>query len=150
MVDSTGTTVSDRLSAFAKGIGLMDDTGIRRDEVEQSSTHAYPDLQIVGALDVGIFGKESPSFRIVMDWIESYIIKPNRQLGRTGAVCPFVSHALAIRSLWVSVVDQNLRNAEEVCQILRSFISIYQSFKTTSEACADLKTFIIVFPKLAG
>src|SRR6266508_4637309 len=35
----------------------------------------------------------------VADWIKSYVVKPHKDLGRAGPVCPFVPGALERRTL---------------------------------------------------
>lgn len=39
---------------------------------------------------------ELPALRTVADWIKTFVAKPNKNLGRSGPICPFVSGALAL------------------------------------------------------
>jgi heptaprenyl diphosphate synthase len=40
--------------------------------------------------------------RIISDWLHSYVMRPHEQLGRPGAVCPFVTQALATDQVWMA------------------------------------------------
>jgi hypothetical protein len=52
--------------------------------------------------DTGRTSELEPSdldaLRAVADWITSYVVKPNEQIGRAGTVCPFVPKSLERRS----------------------------------------------------
>lgn len=48
----------------------------------------------------------------VADWIKTFVAKPNRDLGRSGSVCPFVPGALERRTLWLApeqIADRTCR-----------------------------------------
>jgi len=38
----------------------------------------------------------------VADWIKSYVVKPHKDLGRAGPVCPFVPGALDRKTFWLA------------------------------------------------
>jgi hypothetical protein len=38
----------------------------------------------------------------VADWIKTYVVKPHKDLGRAGPVCPFVPGALERKTLWLA------------------------------------------------
>lgn len=122
----------------------------REGEIDTPSSNAEgasrPRLWNAG--DIGKSITEPSSFSAVMDWIRGHIIKPNRELGRTGPVCPFVAPALHLGCLWISVIDTEIRDVEEMCRILRSHLDIYESFESNVGAGSGLRTFIIAFPNL--
>ena len=45
----------------------------------------------------------------VADWIEAFVAKPHKEIGRSGPVCPFVPGALERKTLWLAperIADQ--------------------------------------------
>jgi hypothetical protein len=39
----------------------------------------------------------------VADWIKTFVVKPHKDLGRTGTVCPLVPGSLERKTLWLAV-----------------------------------------------
>jgi hypothetical protein len=37
----------------------------------------------------------------VADWIKTFVVKPHKDLGRAGTVCPFVPGSLERKTLWL-------------------------------------------------
>jgi hypothetical protein len=104
-------------------------------------------LNLWPAADLPEHETANPCLRIVMDWIHTYVLKPHNQLGRGGPVCPFVSPALSLKALWISVVDREFRSEKPLRTVLNSYIEQYHLSEPRG-AGRDLKAFIIVFPKL--
>ena len=42
------------------------------------------------------------ALRAVADWIKTFVIKPHKDLGRAGPVCPFVPGSLERKTLWLA------------------------------------------------
>jgi Domain of unknown function (DUF6875) len=42
------------------------------------------------------------ALRAVADWIRSFVVQPNDDLGRAGPVCPFVPGSVQRRTLWLA------------------------------------------------
>ena len=38
----------------------------------------------------------------VADWIKTFVVKPHKDLGRAGPVCPFVPGSLERKTLWLA------------------------------------------------
>ena len=39
----------------------------------------------------------------VADWIKTYVVRPHKDLGRAGPVCPFVPGSLERKTLWLAL-----------------------------------------------
>jgi hypothetical protein len=46
--------------------------------------------------------RDLEALRSVARWIESFVIKPHEDLGRSGTVCPFVPGSLERKALWLA------------------------------------------------
>ena len=38
----------------------------------------------------------------VADWIKTFVVRPHKDLGRAGPVCPFVPESLERKTLWLA------------------------------------------------
>jgi hypothetical protein len=45
------------------------------------------------------------SVETIMDWLTEYITRPHADLGRKGAICPFVKHSLETGDIEFQMVD---------------------------------------------
>jgi Domain of unknown function (DUF6875) len=59
------------------------------------------DLEDVGRTSE-LTESELDALRAVADWIRTYVVKPHKDLGRAGPVCPFVPGALERKALWLA------------------------------------------------
>ena len=50
----------------------------------------------------GFAASDLDALQAVADWIKTYVVKPHKDLGRAGAVCPFVPEALKRKTLWLT------------------------------------------------
>jgi hypothetical protein len=42
------------------------------------------------------------ALRAIADWIKTFVVKPHKDLGRSGTVCPFVPGSLERKVLWLA------------------------------------------------
>src|SRR5688572_20413431 len=57
----------------------------------------------------------------VADWIKTFVVKPNKELGRAGPVCPFVPVALDHRTLWLAAEHIADLRLADVVQLLSGY-----------------------------
>lgn len=58
------------------------------------------------------------ALRTVADWIRSYVVRPHKDLGRAGPVCPFVPAALERRTLWLAPEHAADLSASAVAELM--------------------------------
>jgi hypothetical protein len=76
------------------------------EDVGQSSELAESDLEALQA---------------VADWIETFVVKPHKDLGRAGTVCPFVPGSLERKSLWLAPEQIADREVPEVVELMSGY-----------------------------
>ena len=57
------------------------------------------------------------ALQAIADWIKTYVVKPHKDLGRDGTVCPFVPGSLERKTLWLApeqIADRNLPDIVEL------------------------------------
>jgi hypothetical protein len=60
----------------------------------------------------------------IADWIETFVVKPHKGLGRTGTVCPFVPGSLERKTLWLAPEQIADRDVSEIVDVMRGYKSL--------------------------
>jgi hypothetical protein len=61
------------------------------------------------------------ALQAVSDWIESFVVKPHKDLGRAGTVRPFVPGSLERKTLWLAPEQVADRDGSEVVEVMRGY-----------------------------
>jgi hypothetical protein len=57
----------------------------------------------------------------VADWIKAYVVKPHKDIGRAGPVCPFVPGALERKTLWLAPEQIADRDRPPVVEVMNGY-----------------------------
>jgi hypothetical protein len=87
--------------------------------------------------------------RAVADWIKTYVVKPHKDLGRAGPVCPFVPVSLVRRTLWLAPERIAGRAVPHVVELMNGYQRLFLEAKPTSGDDADYKVIVVVFTDLS-
>jgi hypothetical protein len=58
------------------------------------------------------------ALRTVADWIRNFVVRPHKDLGRDGPVCPFVPEALERKTLWLAPEHTADRSLADVVRLI--------------------------------
>jgi hypothetical protein len=61
------------------------------------------------------------ALRAVADWIKTFVVKPDKDLGRAGTVCPFVPGSLERKTLWLAPEQIADRDVPEVVELMSGY-----------------------------
>jgi hypothetical protein len=86
----------------------------------------------------------------VADWIKTYVVKPHKDLGRDGPVCPFVPGALARKTLWLAPEQIADRDVPEVVELINGYQRLFLDAQPTDGDDADDKVVVVVFTDLSA
>jgi hypothetical protein len=86
----------------------------------------------------------------VADWIKTYVVKPHKDLGRDGPVCPFVPGALARKTLWRAPEQIADRDVPEVVELINGYQRLFLDAQPTDGDDADYKVVVVVFTDLSA
>ena len=64
---------------------------------------------------------ELSALRAVADWIKTFVVRPNENLGRPGPVCPFVPGAQEGKTLWLAREQIADRRVPDVVQLVDGY-----------------------------
>jgi hypothetical protein len=88
------------------------------------------------------------ALRAVAGWIKSFVVRPHQDLGRDGAVCPFVPKALEGKTLWLAPEHVAGRSAAEVVQLIKGYkTQLLQALPVDGDG-VNLESMVVVFTDL--
>jgi hypothetical protein len=103
------------------------------EDVERTSELAESDLEALQA---------------VADWIKTFVVKPHKDLGRAGTVCPFVPGSLERKVLWLAPEQIGDRGARDVIELVSGYKRLFLETQPTGGDDADYKVIVVVFTDL--
>ena len=88
------------------------------------------------------------ALRAVADWIKTYVVKPHKDLGRAGPVCPFVPGALERKALWLAPEQIAGRDVPAVVELMKGYQRLFLDAQPTDGDDANYKVVVVVFTDL--
>ena len=67
----------------------------------QTNLFLLEDLEDVGKTSE-LAESDLDALHATADWIKTFVVRPHKDLGRAGPVCPFVPEALERKTLWLA------------------------------------------------
>lgn len=89
-----------------------------------------------------------PAFRKLLKWVDHYICQPHPQLGRDGAVCPYVSTAMEKGLFWLAAHRGQRPSVEDVFTVGITFRDWFLEIEPLQGGDAQYKTILILFPDM--
>ena len=86
----------------------------------------------------------------VADWIKTYVVKPHKDLGRAGPVCPFVPEALERKTLWLAPEQIADRDMPDVIELINGYQRLFLDAQPTDGDDANYKVIVVVFSDLSA
>jgi hypothetical protein len=84
------------------------------------------------------------------DWIKTYVVKPHKDLGRAGPVCPFVPEALERKTLWLAPEQIADGNVSDVVPLINGYRRLLLDAQPTDGNDVDYKVIVVVFTHLSA
>ncbi len=107
------------------------------------------DLQDVGRTSE-LAQSDLDALRALADWIKTYVVKPHKDLGRAGPVCPFVPEALERKTLWLAPEQIADRDVPAVVELVNGYQRVFLDAQPTDGDDADYKVIVVVFSDLSA
>jgi hypothetical protein len=91
---------------------------------------------------------DQETLRAVEHWIETFVARPNDELGRPGPVCPFVPGALERNTLRLVAETIGDRTPAEIVELVREYQRQFLATAPVEGDDAIYKAFVVVFTDL--
>ena len=88
------------------------------------------------------------ALRTVADWIKTFVVKPHKDLGRAGTVCPFVPGSLERKVLWLAPEQIVSRGEPDVVELVSGYQRLFLETQPTGGGDAVYKVIVVVFTDL--
>ena len=85
----------------------------------------------------------------VGDWIKSFIVRPHKDLGRAGPVCPFVPVSLERKTLWLAPERVGGRSVPDIVDLVSGYQRLFLGAQPTEGDDAIYKAIVVVFIDLS-
>jgi hypothetical protein len=88
------------------------------------------------------------ALQAIADWIESFVVKPHKDLGRAGTVCPFVPVSLERKRLWLAPEHVAGRDAADVVELMSGYRRLLLDTRSTDGTDFVYDVVVVVFTDL--
>jgi hypothetical protein len=86
----------------------------------------------------------------VADWIKTFVVRPHKDLGRAGPVCPFVPGALERKTLWLAPEQIADRGVPDVVELMNGYKSLFLDTQPVEGDDAIYKVIVVAFTDLSA
>jgi uncharacterized protein DUF6875 len=107
------------------------------------------DLEDVGKTS-GLAEGELDALHAVADWIKTYVVKPHKEIGRAGTVCPFVPGSLERKTLWLASEQIADREGPEVVELMSGYKRALLDTPPTEGDDVVYNVIVVVFADLSA
>jgi pimeloyl-ACP methyl ester carboxylesterase len=90
------------------------------------------------------------ALRAVADWIKTFVVKPHKDLGRAGTVCPFVPGSLERKTLWLAPEQIADRDVPEVVELMSGYKRLLLDTRPTEGDDVIYNVIVVVFADLSA
>jgi hypothetical protein len=97
----------------------------------------------------GLARSDLDALQAVADWIKSFIVRPNDDLGRSGPVCPFAPVSLDRKTLWLAPEHVSGRSVTDVVDLISGYQRLFVGVRPTDADDAIYEAVVVVFTDLA-
>jgi hypothetical protein len=101
-----------------------------------------------GGRTSGLAESELAALQAVANWIETFVVRPHKDLGRGGPVCPFVPGALERRTLWLAAEQIADLGAPAVVELMNGYVKRFLDSQPRDGDNAKYKVIVVVFTDL--
>ena len=114
-----------------------------------------PDLFLLDDLeDVGrtseLAESDLDALQAVADWIKTFVVRPHKDLGRAGTVCPFVPGSLQRKTLWLAGEQIADRGVSEVVELMSGYKRLLLDTRPTEGNDVIYNVIVVVFTDLSA
>lgn len=87
----------------------------------------------------------SEGMSLTLQWILDFLAKPHADLGRKGAVCPFIPISLEQDNIWLAELPGSNLDKKHVSDIILTYKEVFKTVRNQKGTSAMNKAIIVVF-----
>jgi hypothetical protein len=115
----------------------------------QTNLFLLEDLEDVGKTSE-LAESDLDALHATADWIKTFVVRPHKDLGRAGPVCPFVPEALERKILWLAPEQIADLEVPAVVELINGYQRLFLDAQPTDGDDAIYKVIVVVFTDLSA
>ncbi len=144
---AAGTSIT---TGAPQSAGKMHDGSPGGSSMPQAANLFLPeDLEDTGRTS-NLTEKELNALQAVANWIETFVAKPHKDLGRAGPVCPFVPRADELKTLWLAPERIADLSVPDTVQLISVYQKLFLAAQPVDGDDAIYKSIVVVFTDLSA
>jgi len=88
------------------------------------------------------------ALRVTANWISTFVGRPHKDLGRAGAVCPYVPAAREHKTIWLAPERIADRSVLDIVQLMSGYKKLFLDAQPIEGDDANYKSIVVVFTDL--
>ena len=116
---------------------------------QTTNLYLLEDLEEVGRTSE-LAQRDRAALHAVAEWIKTYVVKPHKDLGRAGPVCPFVPVSLERKTLWLAPEQIADLEVQAVVELINGYQRLFLDAQPTDGDDAIYKVIVVVFTDLSA
>jgi hypothetical protein len=92
--------------------------------------------------------RDRAALEAVADWITTFVVKPHKDLGRAGTVCPFVPGSLERKTLWLAPESIADRDVPAVVELMSGYKRLLLDTRPSEGDDVSYNVIVVVFSDL--
>ena len=105
-------------------------------------------MQLYTPIELEQTQQDLPYLMEIADWVKSFWARPHPDLGRPGAVCPFLPQALKSNSIRLAAIRAKHLEPSQVEEIVLRYRNIFLEIEPQEREAALNKAILLVFPDI--
>jgi hypothetical protein len=105
--------------------------------------------ELFSCRQVGYFESNAQAFSQVASWVDGYLARPHKDLGRPGTVCPFAPEALMRDLIRIAVVRLGKNQKQQIEEAVLHFRRAFHEMEPRTGDASIYKAILIAFPDVS-
>lgn len=106
-------------------------------------------MQLYTPIEIDTIQQDIQYLVEVKEWVQNFLAKPHPDLGRRGAVCPFVPQSLKSNSIRIAVIRAKNLQPQQIEDIVKDYRDKFLEMEPRDREAAINKAFLLIFPDIS-
>ena len=94
--------------------------------------------------------QELPYLTEIYNWTKEFLAAPHPELGRSGAVCPFVPKALSLNAIRFTVVRTQGLSLQQIEEQVSCYRDLFLSYSDKADKLSVFNAMMLIFPDVSA
>ncbi|MEC4819966.1 MAG: hypothetical protein SAK29_42860 [Scytonema sp. PMC 1069.18] len=105
-------------------------------------------MQLYTPIEINQLDQDMSYLLEITQWLKNFVAKPNPDLGRSGAVCPFVPPSFKLNSLRLTVIRSKNLDIQQIADLILPYRDVFLNLEPKEKPAALNKAILFIFPEV--